>query len=57
MELKAYLEQALKSFEGHPPDSSFQRGYLAAIIEISRVFHPEIPVVKVEAHTIAPQPN
>lgn len=42
MELKAYLEQALASFEGDPPDSQYQRGYLAAIIEIATVCCPEV---------------
>lgn len=36
--LKAYLDQAFAGFVSDKPDSRFQKGYLAALLEIARVF-------------------
>ncbi len=36
--LKNYLQQALDGFAKDPPDTDFQRGYMEAIKEISRMF-------------------
>lgn len=33
-----YLNDAIKSFAGDPADSDFQRGYLAALIEMENYF-------------------
>jgi hypothetical protein len=33
-EALAYVEAAIRSFDGDPPDSDFQRGYLGALEDV-----------------------
>lgn len=37
-DLRAYLQRAIASFDGDPADTDFQRGYLAALKEVSEAF-------------------
>ncbi len=43
MDAVEYLEQAIASFANDPPNTDFQRGYLAALVEtlkaITETFH------------------
>jgi hypothetical protein len=42
--LDEYLEEAILSFHpeiGDPADSDYQKGYLAALIEVRKYFNPE----------------
>lgn len=53
MKTKDYLEQAICSFVDDPADSDYQRGYLAAMIEVMRQFHPEFRIEhEIELQTI-----
>jgi hypothetical protein len=36
--LTDYLDEAMSGFEHDPPDSDFQRGYLAALREVAKTF-------------------
>ncbi len=36
-EILAYLQQGIDSFDTDPPDSIYQRGYLAALKEVKTV--------------------
>jgi len=40
--LKNYLRHALDRFDTDPPDTDFQRGYLAAIEEMWRMFNEKV---------------
>jgi hypothetical protein len=42
MQIKHYLQQALDGFKHDPADSDFQRGYLAALEEVAKMYAPEI---------------
>ena len=57
-EARAYVAEAIASFDGDPADSDFQDGYLAALyvvgrealgMEIEEPSHPEIEVRKSRA--------
>ena len=37
MNVEEYLKWAIASFERDPADSEFQKGYLAALIEVQKV--------------------
>ena len=37
MTIEEYLEEAIASFERDPADTLFQKGYLAALIEVQTV--------------------
>lgn len=40
--LDAYLRNAFELAKSDPPDSDYQRGYHAALVEVAKVFHPEL---------------
>lgn len=49
--LDSYLRQVFDEFAGDPADSDYQRGYLSAMIEIAKMFEPDLDISKVEAQT------
>ncbi len=41
MEIEDYLNEAIASFERDEPDSEYQEGYEAALLELRNVFFPQ----------------
>lgn len=37
MNIQDYIEQAIASFEADPADTEYQKGYLAALVEMQKV--------------------
>jgi hypothetical protein len=42
-DLNQYLDQAFQGFAADRPDTDFQRGYLAAFVELAKAAGIEIP--------------
>jgi hypothetical protein len=42
-QLSDYIRVACVSFEHNPPDSDFQRGYLAALVEVGKAMKLNLP--------------
>jgi hypothetical protein len=43
--LDAYLRQAFEGFHKDPADTPFQCGYLAALLDVAKNFHPDLYLI------------
>ena len=49
MDIEEYLKWAVASFDSDPADSEFQKGYLAALIEVQTVLGSGKKAVDIES--------
>lgn len=49
-DLNKYLVQSVQYFASNPPNSDFQRGYLAALQEVAKEFGITVPNVISKEH-------